>query len=106
MKIFNAFSINMLPTEGYCSVGFTPVAKEHIAKLAAGGWLESAVGHKETADVLSTELGHPIAFNRETVKLRGGQECIVAQYIGPRLPEGATSLPEGARIEYFSVRVN
>ena len=28
---------------------------------------------------------------------------VVAQYVGPRLPEGATSLPENAKIDYFAV---
>ncbi len=106
MKILNAFSINMLPTESFCSVGFSPVPKDHVAKLAKSGLFQSAIGHKETADVLSSELGAPIPVNRETVKLKSGDEVIVAQYIGQRLPEGATSLPEGARIEYFSVVVD
>jgi hypothetical protein len=29
----------------------------------------------------------------------------VAQYVGPRLPEGTTRLPDGARIDYYLVAV-
>jgi hypothetical protein len=32
-----------------------------------------------------------------------GEGVLVAQYRGPRLPEGATELPEGATIEWYVV---
>lgn len=43
--------------------------------------------------------------NRETMKLDAGDVLVVAQYVGPRLPEGATELPPNARIEYFTVQI-
>jgi hypothetical protein len=66
---------------------------------------ESCIGHADTARVLSNILERNIPTNRVTVQLRENERCIVAQYIGPRLPEGATMLPEGATIKFYHVKM-
>ena len=66
---------------------------------------ESCIGHADTARVLSTLLQKEIPCNRVTVNLGPNEKCIIAQYIGPRLPEGAISLPEGAEIRFFLVKM-
>lgn len=48
-------------------------------------------------------LVRPVVANRVNVKLEPGVLILVGQYIGPRLPEGATTLPEGASIEWWTV---
>jgi len=48
-------------------------------------------------------LGVSVPVNRVNVKLTG--PMVVAQYMGPRLPEGATTLPEGAKIEFWKVEL-
>jgi hypothetical protein len=64
----------------------------------------SAVGHADTAMVFSNELGLPILPNRVSVKLYDPEtRVLVGQYVGPRLPEGATRLPDGATIEWWIV---
>lgn len=68
--------------------------------------LESVIGHADTARIVSDILGVELPANRATVKLQPGEKMIVAQYSGPRLPEGATTLPEGAKIEFVLVEVN
>lgn len=50
-------------------------------------------------------LGHPVPMNRVNVQLHPGDSALVGQYTGPRLPEGATQLPEGARILWLRVDV-
>ena len=55
------------------------------------------------AKVVSNQLGIEIPTNRINVVLKPGDNVIVAQYIGPRLPEGTTTLPAGARVEFFKV---
>jgi hypothetical protein len=66
---------------------------------------ESCIGHADTARVLSNILERNIPTNRATVHLKQNERCIVAQYIGPRLPEGATMLPEGATIKFYHVKM-
>jgi hypothetical protein len=66
---------------------------------------ESCIGHADTAKVLSSILEMDIPTNRVTVQLKQNEKCIVAQYIGPRLPEGATMLPEGAEIRFYLVKM-
>lgn len=44
-----------------------------------------------------------VPVNRASYTLVPGEKLLVAQYKGPRLPEGATKLPEGATIEFYLV---
>lgn len=52
---------------------------------------------------MSGVLGLGVQANRINVQLGDDQRIIVAQYRGPRLPEGATQLPEGATLEFYRV---
>jgi len=102
MLLLNAFSLNMLPAGVAGSVRVTPVGLDGARQLAAAG-LDSAVGHADTAAVFADLLGAPVPCARRTVTLAAGQPALVGQYIGPRLVEGATELPEGARVEWVVV---
>ena len=88
--LLNAFSLQML--EGDATVKFT-----EVDSLPAG--LTSAVGHQDTARVLGVEM------NRVNVTLKKGDIAFVAQLQGGRLPEGATSLPEGFTFKFIRVEV-
>lgn len=74
------------------------------AKVLAAD-LESAVGHDDTAAVFSGLLGIAVATNRASVMLCAGDSALIGQYRGPRLPEGAKTLPEGAAIQWLLVTV-
>jgi hypothetical protein len=91
MFLLNAFSLQML---GELPLGFTV---SEVAELPAG--LESAIGHADTARV----LGVPMA--RINVTLNRGDVAYVAQLMGGRLPEGATTLPEGFSFKFMRVEV-
>lgn len=95
MKIYigNAFSLNMVPRSLLHAVRVEPISDP--SEWAVGA--HSIVGHADTARLLGVEC------NRQSVLLNREDVLIVAQYIGPRLPEGATELPEGARIEWVRV---
>lgn len=101
--LLNAFSANML-SEFPCAVDFTAISSAAARCNLADGF-QSAVGHADTAAVFSAVLGIPVPYRRETVTLRPGQTAIIGQYSGPRLPEGATTLPEGADIKWLLVEV-
>ena len=101
MFILNAFSLNMIV--GDADVIVREVSRTMAASLAAN--CPSAVGHEDTAAVFSSVLGVEIPCNRATVALKDGDVALVGQYSGPRLPEGATSLPEGATIKWLVVEV-
>ena len=74
----------------------TDEAREYLAKID-----EPKLGHKDVAAIVGSELGREIKFERVTLPpFKAGDEVLVAQYVGPRLPEGATTLPEGASIAY------
>lgn len=101
MFILNAFSLNMIV--GDADVSVREVSRAMAASLAAN--CPSAVGHADTAAVFSSVLGVTVPCNRATVALKDGDVALVGQYSGPRLPEGATSLPEGATIKWLVVGV-
>ncbi len=65
----------------------------------------SAIGHADTAAVLSDLLGFEVPMNRAFVTLDGDTELYVAQLIGGRLPEGTTTLPEGFSFKFYRVAI-
>lgn len=100
----NAFSLNMLPLGAAALVSIVEVSQTEVADLVRAG-LPSCIGHQATADVLSTVLGVPVACRRDTVTIVEGSPLYVAQYVGDRLPEGATTLPNGARFVFLRVSI-
>lgn len=84
------------------TIKVSPLAAEEVSQL---GPLESAIGHADTAFFVGKRIGRELPANRVNVALKSGDSMIVAQYIGPRLPEGAKELPAGARIEFRLVEV-
>lgn len=99
----NAMSLNMLPAT--CGLDVMPLSIE-AARIELAGEVICAIGHDDTAAVVASELGQPVQAARVTVALVPGDVAVVAQYIGPRLAEGATSLPQGARLEWRKVTVS
>ena len=118
--LVNAFSLNMLQIgDGALAVTVKKLALDEARNLLAPkGYLDPrvvlAIGHTDTAAIVGDLLGLTeediarmveVARTRPTVKMANGDKAVVAQYIGPRLPEGTTKLPEGARIEFFLVEL-
>lgn len=101
MFVFNAFSLNMVKAP--CTIKVTEVPLEEAQLMAQAA--TSGVGHAETAAIFTALLGTEIPMNRATIQLEGGEAVLVGQYSGPRLPEGATTLPEGATIKWLYVSV-
>ncbi len=99
--ITNAFSLNML-------VSLTANVKteelsvpQTIEALSEG--FTSGMGH--STELVSEILGMEIPMNRSSNKIQNGESVLVAQYVGPRLPEGAVELPEGATLKFIKVTV-
>jgi hypothetical protein len=99
--ISNAFSLSMLGERSHSLLSVRRITLAEASALAAQA--QSAVGHENTAAIFSRQLGAPVAFNRTTVLLEPGDELLVGQYVGPRLAEGSTELPEGASIGWLLV---
>jgi hypothetical protein len=64
---------------------------------------ESVVGHSDTANILTNMLHTEIKFNRVSNNFGYGDKILVTQYTGPRLPEGAVSLPEGSKMKFILI---
>lgn len=93
----NAFSLQML--ENPCAlIGVEPIDATEIPTSAV-----SCIGHRDTANVVSNLLKREIPFNRASITLSSGDVLYVAQVIGGRLPEGATTLPDGVEITFLKV---
>ncbi len=94
----NAFSLQMVADNAIiCKVEVSP---EQVPVNA-----ESIIGHKDTAAVVSTILGREVSCNRESVMLTDNDVLYVAQVVGGRLPEGATTIPDGMEIKFYRITV-
>lgn len=93
--ISNAFSLQMLNSD--CMVSVKEISEDDFN--AVKNTAKSVVGHKDTATVLGVE------FNRESISLNKGDVLYVAQIIGGRLPEGATTLPDGFEFKFMKVAI-
>jgi hypothetical protein len=100
----NAFSLQMLDLQGKSNVQVTPVTLDEVKTLLKEGFI-SAVGHADTANVLSDMLGLHVHCNRINVHLAKDDILVVAQLTGGRLPEGSTTLPEGFSLLFLKVRI-
>jgi hypothetical protein len=107
----NAFSVSMLADVSQfwtIKVEFVEFSPENAYNWARSSRPESFVGHQDTANLLTRMLngsGYTVKCNRGSLALKEGDELLVAQYIGARLSEGATELPEGAQIKWVMVSV-
>lgn len=98
----NAFSLNMI-AECFADVRIATLDIDTVKKILTGHFI-SAIGHQDTANILSKLLEKEIPMNRISIQLETDDCVIVAQYSGSRLPEGATELPEGASFTFKRVR--
>lgn len=94
--ICNAFSLQMLKHFNV-NIMIDEIDEDQFNRLRQYN-IPSAIGHADTARVLNLEC------NRVNVKLNDFDCIIVVQLMGGRLPEGATTLPEGFSFKYLIVR--
>jgi hypothetical protein len=101
----NAFSLNMVPGRFIAAV--EPISLPAARRLVVAEGVTNAIGHADTDTVIRNLLGVSQLEKGERVSLslQAGDELVVAQYRGPRLSEGATTLPEGAAIEFAFVKL-
>lgn len=98
----NAFSLQMLDTAAAHEIRTAPVTASETAQALSGGFT-SAIGHADTARVVSGLLGLDVPCNRANIRLTAADTLYVAQVTGGRLPEGATELPEGMTLAFVRV---
>ena len=94
----NAFSLQMVADNAIiCKVEVSP---EEIPTEAV-----SIIGHSDTAAVVGSILGRNVPCNRASVMLDDEDTLYVAQVVGGRLPEGATTIPDGMEIKFYRITV-
>ena len=104
--VANALSLQMVNLP--CTITANEVSIPEVRGILTaneGKWI-TAVGHPDTAVVMSNELKIPVLANRINVHLNQGDTLIVCQVMGGRLPEGATTLPEGITLKWIKVTVD
>lgn len=97
----NAFSLQMLDLKNPVIININPVSPSEIPNNAI-----SAIGHVDTAAVVGDILGREVHANRMNLKLEKEDTLFVAQLTGGRLPEGATTLPEGFHLTFVRVTLD
>ena len=104
MYLLNAIPGALIPPEGIM-LSVSPVAPKVVGEAFRHEECLSAVGHADTAAIISKMVEAEVPMARVNVpELKDGDEHLLALYRGPRLPEGATTLPEGATLSFFELR--
>jgi len=99
--LLNAIPGALVPPTGAVLV-IQPVRPEEIGAAVRDGACLSAIGHADTAALVSALIGAPVPMARVSVPaLSHGDVHFLALYQGPRLPEGSVVLPEGATVAFF-----
>lgn len=103
LVVANAFSIGMLNAlPNPVNIRFTKISLGLAKQLAQDCEILSIVGHKDTSAVFSHILGKEIPHNRVNYTWDGSSILLIGQFKG-RLPEGATTLPKDAAIEWYNI---
>lgn len=107
LYISNAFSLQMLGNPAFATNirVSTPWTVEEVKEYLNTHEFLSAVGHADTAACLTNMLGVEIHNNRVNLTLTPDDKLFVAQVMGGRLPEGATTLPENVTIKFMMVTI-
>lgn len=102
----NAFSLQMLATDASHDIHIYPMTIGQVRAIYRDRVpVTSAVGHADTARIVSDLLGVEVPSQRINLHLEPGDLLVVAQLIGGRLPEGSTTLPEGFELRFMGVQV-
>ncbi|AFK94239.1 MULTISPECIES: STIV orfB116 family protein [Thermoanaerobacterium] len=101
----NAFSLQMLNLQGKSNIEVEPLTFDEVRRILSKDFV-SAIGHQDTANVLSDLLGFDVPCNRINVHLTQNDVLVVAQLVGGRLPEGSTKLPDGFAFQFVKVTIN
>ena len=96
--IGNAFSLQMVADNAI--IAKVEVSPEEIPTEAV-----SIIGHVDTAAVVGSILGRDVPCNRASVMLSDEDVLYVAQVVGGRLPEGATTIPDGMELKFYRITV-
>ena len=94
--ISNSFSLQMVEAKNGL-IGFKELSEDDFKFKTRNA--TSVVGHFDTAKLLN------VKFNRKNISLKKGDVLFVAQVIGGRLPEGATTLPNGFKFKFMQIEV-
>ena len=96
-KVYLMSSFSLQSLSEILDEGVVTIKVEVVDKFPKG--LTSAVGHKDTAEILGVEM------NRIDTKLKRGEIAYVAQYMGGRLPEGCINLPENPKFKFLKITI-
>jgi hypothetical protein len=101
--LLNAIPGGLIPADGI-TLRVIPCSAARVGRKLRSGEVLSAVGHADTAALIGALVGAPCAAARISVPaLVPGDHHLLALYQGPRLPEGATTLPEGASLAFYEL---
>jgi len=106
MKLLNALSLSMFSSASNgkrYTIQVEPITVLEAVALFKVYGLESCIGHADAARMASELLALPVPMNRVSTVLTMGESAIVLQYMGPRLPEGVTTLPPEAKVEFLQI---
>lgn len=106
MYLLNAIPGSLVPKSGMI-LRVVPVWPNRVREAVQSGRCQSAIGHADTAAIISKMVEAEVPMARVNVpELQDGDKHLLALYRGPRLPEGATTLPEEANLSFYLLQAS
>lgn len=100
LPLVGSIRTQMLPMHGG-QLDIKRINIEDVRKIR----LVSHIPNEEYESVISSLYGRAIPYGEKQLRLATGRSALIARYAGPRLEFGADELPEGARMDFFLLRV-
>ncbi len=101
--LLNSFSLSTLREFAEADISVRALSSDEARAIAATA--RSAVGHADTAELFSRQLGVEVAMDRRTVVLALGDRALVGQHVGERLAIGTLTRPQDAEVRWLLVEV-
>jgi len=106
MKLTHAISPSMfVGTDKGVRLDIVGVSRDRVIELLDMHGLDSRVGHRGLAQVLTNELEMSVHCTRRRLGLAEGEQFIMAHYQGPPLEEDDAELPEDAVLRFYHIQV-
>ena len=100
LPLVGSLRTQMLPMFGG-QIDIRRIAIDDVRKIR----LVSHIPQEEYEAVVANLYGRKIPYEKNQPRIGAGRSGLIARYSGPRLEQGEAQLPDGARMEFFLIRV-
>lgn len=102
--ISNNFSLNMLESLNVNILVYDKAKPSFVLDVINSKPI-SYISSKTLLSLINTDLETSFEVNSDSLSLKENDVLYVIQYIGPKLEDGETILPEEAKFKYIKIKI-